>query len=560
MHTLSKILFTAVLIFLLAPIASAKNDTATIIQDQSGLVYVEVHLTKTTPASAPAGELLLLHDDGTLELVTNTITNMSANFDTFRFTFPDAPPTLAFNADNSYTVELLVPTNQAKVAKTFKIEIQAASALSLSLGRSLLGITARCGDGITLEVATALNNYNWDALFQKLDQLEPHPKQFATVKIHTQGDDETSWPEYPLKSVSDEMRPQAPAQKHLRMCLLTEKSLPTGTLDVEVSFNQNRPADFAQKITKKSLPGTAVGASPKAEDPGSPEKRLIEQNLDMGVSLTSSVADEETPATATKPAITKRIRTTRGILDVRFAPVLDVLHPTIEDNKWMHFLTPFFLNANVATGKITKDTLSLNRVLIGLQGQFRKRFVFVDANGHTHKISTQRIIYGFTHASDRDFKQDEFTGKIEWAPIFWKLNQPISLNYTVNTRKEDVPGSIGYTFLPKVGFEIGRTYHRRNPAPDIELSPTVKRFYFGVDMSLDLTRHLTLSVSDVAYVRGEAPGHRFRNYFKGGVEAPMGRVFGSAVHSLFFTFEKGDQAPFATPAVNSVKVGYRVQY
>jgi hypothetical protein len=326
-------------------------------------------------------------------------------------------------------------------------------------------------------------------------------------------------------------------------------------LNVDVTFNDNRPADFGEKVTKNNFPGSDVAAVPKDEDPGSPDKRLIEQNLDLGVSLTSSVGDEDVPATATVPATTKRTRTTRGILDVRFAPVLDVLHPTIENNKWMHFLTPFYINANVATGKITKDTLSLNRVLFGLQGQFRRRVV--DSNNH--KSATHRITYGLTHASDRDFKQDEFSGRLEWAPIFWDWNKPISLNYIAKSGEPHAKG-YGYTFLPKVGFEIGRTYHRRNPAAAITESPNVRRLYFGLDASLDITSYLTLSVSDTFYVRGETPGHRLRNYFKGGVEAPMGRLFNSAVHSLFFSFEKGDLAPFATPAVNSMKLGYRVQY
>jgi hypothetical protein len=555
MHFVLKTVFTTTLFLVAAQLAVAKNDTATIVRDQSGTVFVTVHLEKTIPVSTPSGGLFLLGDDGSRELITNSITNMTGDFATFRLTFPDASPRLSFKAESTYAVELLVPTDRGGTVKTIKVEIQAATALNLALSRSALGVTSTCADGITLEVATALENYDWEALFRKLDQLEPRPKGFATVKIHIEGDDEDSLVEYPLRRVFDGRGAQVAAQKLLRICLLTERPLPTGTLDIEVSFDDNRPADFGRTVTKKKLPGSTLAASPKNEEPGSPDKRLIEQNLDLGVSLTSSVADKETAATATAPATTQRTRTTRGVLDVRFAPWLDVLHPTIENNKWMHFLTPIYLNANVATGKITEDTLSLNRILIGMQGQFRKRYV--DVSG---KKSTQRITYGFTHASDRDFKQDEFTGKLEWAPIFWSLNRPISLNYTVNKRFEEVPGKIGYTFLPKVGFEIGRTYHRQNPATAIDPSPNVRRLYFGIDMSLDLTRYLSITISDMAYVRGETPDHRFRNYFKGGVEAPMGRLFRSSVHSLFLSFEKGDQPPFATPAVNSVKLGYRVQY
>jgi hypothetical protein len=168
-------------------------------------------------------------------------------------------------------------------------------------------------------------------------------------------------------------------------------------------------------------------------------------------------------------------------------------------------------------------------------------------------------MYGLTHASDRDFKQNEFTGKIEYKPIIWKLNSPINLNYTLNRRGEKVDGLFGYTFLPTFGFEIGKTYHRRNPAAAIKPSDTVRRFYIGLDLGLDITQHLTFTVSDTFYLRGETPGDRAKNYFKGGIEAPLGEVFNSAVHGLFFTFERGDLAPFATPSVNVLKFGYRIQ-
>jgi hypothetical protein len=555
MNISSRTIFCGLLVFISTSVAVAQKrlDTATIGSDEHGNAIVRVRLLKTTPSAAPTGGLFVVPQDGAVELLTTTITGMSADFLTFDFAFPKAA---GFDPKKTYIVGLLVPTNANGVSKTVRLDLSASSMFTLSLSRSQLGVPITCGKGIRLNVETALPD-KWAALFHQLDELEKHPRDFAKVGIRVHGLDDSPQP-FDLKSVTELDRAQAVGNGSLTICLLTEKPLPIGTLDVFVTFPTNQPNDFPREVSNKNFPGTSAAEAPKDAEPGSPEKRLIKQKLDLGLSLTSSVSDEEQPATATTPKTVKRVRTTRGVADLRYAPFFDCgwCRPNvIEDNKWMHFFDPIFINANVATGKITKDTLSLNRVLIGFEGQFRRRVV----DDNLHKIVTHRLIYGGTHASDRDFKQDEFTGKFEYAPIFWDLNKPISLNYTAESG-EARSKPYGYTFLPKVGFEIGRTYHRRNPASALTASPNVRRFYFGLDASFDITPFLTITVSDIAYVRGETPDHRFRNYFSGGVEAPMGRLFGSAVHSLFFSFEKGDQAPFATPAVNAIKLGYRVQY
>ena len=314
----------------------------------------------------------------------------------------------------------------------------------------------------------------------------------------------------------------------------------------------------SKKLKGEVLPGvTGLG-----KDVDSPADRALERNVDLGVTLTSSVADEKVPATATEPETTVRKRTTRGVWDVRFAPWLDVLHPIIRDNKWMHFLTPFYINANAATGKIEEDTLSLNRVLLGFEGELRYRDVdedkWPDGSRRLRKVDTHRLIYGLTHASDRDFKQKEFRGKFEYKPIIWKFNNPINLNYQVEHGERHY-GTFGYSFLPTLGFEIGKTYSRRNPAEAVKPSDTVRRGYFGLDMSLDVTKRMTFSVSDTFYLRGETPDDRGRNYFKGEVQAPLGRLYRNSVHGLFFSFERGDKPPFASPGVNAFKFGYRIQ-
>ena len=255
-----------------------------------------------------------------------------------------------------------------------------------------------------------------------------------------------------------------------------------------------------------------------------------------------------------------RKRTTRGVLDVRFAPWMDVLQPVIRENKLLHFLTPFYLNANVATGKITKDTLALNRILFGFEGELRyytsRRWEDENGNNRHSNPIWHRLKYGAQHASDRDFKQDEFTGKIEYAPIFEALYNPYKFNFTGNTG-DKIQKWYGYAFQPRVGFEIGRTYHRDNPAAVIKPSANVRRFYFGGDLGFDLTGHTNLSVTDVFYVRGEVPENRTQNYFKGSFDLLFRR--GDVTSSgVFLSFERGQLPPFATPPANVFKVGFRI--
>jgi hypothetical protein len=122
-----------------------------------------------------------------------------------------------------------------------------------------------------------------------------------------------------------------------------------------------------------------------------------------------------------------------------------------------------------------------------------------------------------------------------------------------------VAGDFGYEIKPRFGVSLGRTYARRNPAEAIEVSPTVKRFYTGLDMDFSLTRYFGLSISDTFWLRGEAHDDRFHNYFKGTIEAPIGRPFRNSVHSLFLSFERGNEPPFTGRDVNAFKVGYRIR-
>jgi hypothetical protein len=536
--------------------------TATVVPTEP-VARVEVNLDDIKPSGHSTGGLFLVTEEGKLKQLTSKSVpdgaTEAASYSRFHFDFPASHP---YDPKKSYQVVLFTPTGDAPVANAIPVTAR----MELSLRRSDI----RCGGGILVYARSKVrpDEARWPAVYRWLEGFESRPGALATVTLRVVGEDDKT--PYPLKSVTT-VTPEAAVGRTnaLVLCLETEEKLPTGAFDADVEFiGAGRPADFGPKASGKELEGRYITSATKSElkDPG---QRALEQNLDLGVSFTSSVANEEMPASGTTPATTTRERTNRGVLDVRFAPWMNVLSPVIKSNKWLHFWTPIFLNANVATGKIEEDTLSLNRVLIGteVESRYNVRRTRAVANpgqnmppeDYVYPL-THRFVYGLTHASDRDFKQKEFTGKVEYKPIFWKLNNPINLNYTIRNQEKRA-GNFGFVFLPTVGFEIGRTYQRRNPAAAIKPSDTVRRLYFDVEMNIDVTKYLTFTVKDTFYVRGETPDDRGKNYFKGGVEAPLGEVFNTGgVQSLFMTFERGDLAPFATPAVNVFKTGYRIQF
>src|SRR5205823_5467039 len=163
----------------------------------------------------------------------------------------------------------------------------------------------------------------------------------------------------------------------------------------------------------------------------------------------------------------------------------------------------------------------------------------------------------------------EAKGEFEFRPIFERLNQPLRIKHTA-TKSVLIPdsppkeissgGFFGYQIQPFVGFEGGRVYRRsRSAFKGEEQGDTVRRLLFGADMAFNLTTRFTLSFTDIFYLRGETPAHRARNYFTGTIEAPLGNFSRNAAQSIFFSFERGNQPPFATPAVNALKFGYRVR-
>lgn len=327
-------------------------------------------------------------------------------------------------------------------------------------------------------------------------------------------------------------------------CFVME-SPPAGEYTVNQVFAVSTGPELHFRELKETLKG------PDGPD-ATEEKRGLEDFLDLGLTLTSSVEEEEQ---ADKTS--KRVRTTRGVMDLFLAPILNLrtVKPLGRKGGVVQIFTPFYIDSKISTGKITKDTLALNRVELGSTYEFRQYRIKAYSDLFRHALS-------FKHNSDRDFKQDEFKFVYEFQPIWGRLNRPLgsALNILNGEPVPDTTDRFGYEVVPIVGVELGRTYRVRDPKEFEGISRNVRRFYFGASMTFDLTKYLQLSLEDLFYVRGENEKDRTENYFVSSIEAPLGQIGKlRAAHALFLSFERGEQAPFSNPSVNILKFGYRIR-
>jgi hypothetical protein len=395
-------------------------------------------------------------------------------------------------------------------------------------------------------------------IFAWLATQKPNPPEIANVRVESR----TGGKPVPYTLTSFAVFPedvtQAMNDEGVTVYLIGTQDFPAEKFDIEVAFNNNPPLELSGSLTN-TISGVSHIAAPSAEQVGKDKTlgaRSLDTNLDLGVAFTSSVKDQK------KDDKTVRERSNNGTLDLRFAPFLNLrLTPP---QKLQQFITPIFLDAKVSTGKITEDTLSLNRIVFGTE--YVIRYLQSTEEG---KINKYIFSFSGNNASDRDFKRAEAKFTFQFQPIFNAINKPLKLRF-----KEPVPmselipdngpkyvpeGWFGFQIQPSIGFEVGRTYRlRRDIFEGEELDRNVRRLIVGTDIILDLTRHVKVSLSDIYYVRGETPQHRGRNYFNAEIEAPIGSLGPSTAQSIFFSFERGDQPPFATPSVNALKIGYRI--
>jgi hypothetical protein len=351
-------------------------------------------------------------------------------------------------------------------------------------------------------------------------------------------------------------------ESRLTLYLIGRDELPSKPFFFKVAFQQNPPLELA--LVAKATP-TSTGikslAAPEAKAVGENTLlglRSFNSNIDFGFAVTSSVKNEENV----------RKRNNNGAFDVMFAPILNKY--LTGPRRWQLLTTPFFIDAKASVDEdITKDSLSLNRILIGSElgllhlGKFTPGDLTHPADYDKYKFS-----FRFINASDRDFKRVEAKFNFETLIRLVALNKPLSQRFksippsVLNPKAGPaaIPtGKFGYQIQPVFGFELGRVYRDKRAAfanENQELS--VRRFYLGLDMQFDLTRMAKITLKDTFYIRGEVEQGRYRNHFLGELSTPLGKLGNRAAQSIFISFERGDQPPFVSPSVNSFKVGYRI--
>ena len=362
-------------------------------------------------------------------------------------------------------------------------------------------------------------------------------------------------------------------------CILTRKGLPNEDFNMKLTMSAlNPPAELQESLIKTGVSGLSFVGAPSKPDDENVGERSIEKDLDIAISFVSSVEDtkKDNPDPNNCDDITVRERKTRATLDMRLNPfgtrsrisdpILRGTPPHERTTAVYKAWIPLFIDSKVSTGKITEDTLSLNRIIFGTQLEYR----YIYDNGPFPQYF--RFIGRFSNASDRDFKQAEYKGTFEFRPIFSALNHPLVSTQAAQSQvifdddNENSPNTVisydsgGYEFIPFVGGELGRTWARRNPADAVQPSDTVKRLYGGLDIILTPLPRTTLTVSDTFYYNFGEVAKRRANYFIGSVDFLLGRFANSnrAAHSVFVSFEKGQQPPFENKGANVVKLGYRI--
>ncbi len=396
------------------------------------------------------------------------------------------------------------------------------------------------------------------ALLAWLNTQQSTPSGIAEVKVERR--DKKGPPvSFPLRAFTYRVQceQQLIVDHGISLFLIGSEEFPDAAFDFQIEFKNNPPLELA-KLLKGSSAGFGGVTTPKADDIGTDKTlslRAFDSNLNVATAFTSSVADVE------EGDKTVRKRQNASAVDLKFAPWLNInLSPP---RKVQHLLTPFFFDSKIASGKITKDTLALNRILIG--SEYSIKYI------RSTKVDTaDKYVFRFRYinASDRDFKRIEGKFNFETDFLFAKLNKPLSEQFEqpeIGTINPDagfklIPkGWFGYQLQPVVGVDLGRTFRRKRDVFDIEdESDFVRRLYFGGDMKFNFTRHFDVTISDTFYVRGETPKDRGRNHFQVLLETPLGSIRQNTAQSIFFSFERGDEPPFNSPAVNAIKFGYRL--
>jgi hypothetical protein len=335
-------------------------------------------------------------------------------------------------------------------------------------------------------------------------------------------------------------------------CFVLVPGVGSGAYDLRLTFPPDAPVELRPALLKTGLSAATHRNAPFSLDAGQIGKRSIEENLDLGLQFGSSVS---------KDAAGVSTRSSKGAVDLRFAPLLNVLPLPRAGSNSIWFLTPFLFDARVSTGDVTKETLAQNRIAFGTDVEYRHY------TSPTTFPTYQRWIVSFRNAADRDFKQAEWKGVIELQAVFAPLNRPLAwqedtedsqLDPTRDPKRITPALGVGWQIVPLVGGEIGHTWKNELQVAAIEKTKKVYRAYFGGTAAVDLTRYVTLSLREILYVRGESDSDRLHNYLLAKAEVPLAGLSATTAQAVFFSYERGGQPPFSTPDANALKLGYRL--
>jgi len=266
------------------------------------------------------------------------------------------------------------------------------------------------------------------ALLGWLNTQKSTPSGIAEVKVERR--DQTGPPRiFPLRAFTYRVQceQQLIVDQGISLFLIGEEEFPEAPFDFQIEFKNNPPLELA-KILKGSSAGLSSIGTPKADDVGTDKTlglRSFDSNLNVATAFTSSVADVKDGDK------TVRKRQNASAVDLKFAPWLNInLSPP---RKVQHLLTPFFLDAKTASGKITEDTLALNRILIG--SEYSIKYI-----RSTQVDTADKYVFRFRYinASDRDFKRIEGKFNFETNFLFAKLNRPLSEKTDLQDRKSVV--------------------------------------------------------------------------------------------------------------------------
>ena len=563
---------TSLLLSLLAALASpARADDVALLRQSGSDIAISVRITRNHPdIKTPLGvNLVRSADDGdTIDFhwdvpVSGIVSKPSGSFTALAFTV--SLPGNLYRKTETYVIAVPIIPETAGPATRAEIPVS-------RLDRAILAdaSTGFCSGGVMITlIGDNLPASDWDSIDKFFEKREEDPNTDLKFRTGSAG----VYSDMPIRTLLRQTRDLTAVLlgAPYSICVNTIHQLPKNSFTAVFDFGAGAP-DPLSCLSPLVTADLDARQSPSMKDasaaPGTVGARPLERNLDLGLAYTQS--------RDTKTGGTSRL----GVMDLRLAPLLEVQRRIGHDflsrqtiPNWYWFLTPLYIDANVASGRIVDNTVSLNRIAIGPQLEFR----YMNLRAEPPKPATEpgkvplprypnvhRFLVSANHYSDRDFKQREFVAKLEYQPLLGILNRPRetrwkSVTDPVTSKSVASVEPLGWKIAPKFGTEIGNTYHRRNPATAIQPSGFVRRGYAGLDVSLEINDYLAFSVTDTAYLRGEiAPGHLV-NYIKLEADFPVGSPLRETSQTFFFTYERGSLPPFENLNAKALRLGYRIR-